>query len=62
MSARRVLFLQAVRGTFAVTTGKQVDEMLQAHADPVIFFAPDGITARITATIVAGIKTITRNL
>jgi hypothetical protein len=57
-----VTFLQSMRGIFAVTTGKQVDEKLDDHTNPVVFYAPDGITARITAAIVGGIKTIARNL
>lgn len=56
-----VTIKQAVRGILAVTTGKQVDEMLRAHDDDVVFYAPDGTTPRLTATIIAGIKSIVRS-
>lgn len=52
--------LQAVRGILAVSAGQQNDDDLADGSGT--FFAPDGVTARITWVISNGIKSITRNL
>ena len=50
-----------MRATLALS-GKLADEKLSDHISSVVFYAPDGVTARITATIAAGVRTVTRNL
>jgi hypothetical protein len=50
--------LQSFRGLLSLV-GKHTDSSLEDGSG--VFYAPDGVTARITYVIVSGIKTITRN-
>jgi hypothetical protein len=50
--------LQSFRGLLSLV-GKHTDSSLEDGSG--VFYAPDGVTARVTYAIVNGIKTITRN-